>query len=153
MAGTTVVNKLNELLEPNEWQITIVDQEEVHYYQPGFLFIPFGIYKKGDVIKPKQTFIPSNVEMIVSEIELIEPERNQVRLVGDSINERVLAYDYLIIATGTHPRPDETPGLADGQWRKSIHDFYTFEGALALARTSEDLGRWPPGGQHRRHAD
>ena len=34
MAGTTVVNKLNDLLDPNEWQITIVDQDEVHYYQP-----------------------------------------------------------------------------------------------------------------------
>jgi sulfide:quinone oxidoreductase len=69
--------------------------------------------------------------MILSEIELIEPEHNRVRIAKDN---RVLNYDVLIIATGTSPRPEETPGLMDGQWRKSVHEFYTFEGAVALAR-------------------
>jgi sulfide:quinone oxidoreductase len=40
----------------------------------------------------------------------------------------------LVIATGTHPRPDETPGLTESAWRETIHDFYTFEGAVALAK-------------------
>jgi sulfide:quinone oxidoreductase len=69
--------------------------------------------------------------MIVSEIEMIEPEHNRVRIAKDN---RYLNYDFLIIATGAHSRPDETPGLDDGDWRKSIHDFYTFEGAVALAK-------------------
>lgn len=130
-AGTMVANKLSHVLNRNEWKITIVDQDETHYYQPGFLFLPFGIYGENDVIKPKRDFIPPGVEMVVSEISLIEPEQNRVRLAKD---DRILNYDFLIIATGTHPRPEETPGLEDGQWRKSIHDFYTFEGATALAK-------------------
>jgi sulfide:quinone oxidoreductase len=138
-AGTMVVNKLSHMLDRDEWKITIVDQEETHYYQPGFLFIPFGIYGPNDVIKPKRDFIPAGVEMIVSEIDLIEPEQNRVRLAKD---KRTLSYDFLIIATGTHPRPDETPGLTDGQWRQSIHDFYTHEGAVALAK---HLRNWEGG--------
>jgi sulfide:quinone oxidoreductase len=130
-AGTMVVNKLSQTLDKNEWKITLVDQNEVHYYQPGFLFIPFGIYKPEDVIKPKRDFVPAGVEMIVSEIELIEPEQNKVRLVKD---QRVLDYDFLIIATGAQPRPDQTPGLSETEWRKSIHDFYTYEGAIALGK-------------------
>jgi sulfide:quinone oxidoreductase len=130
-AGTIVANKLRPLLSQEEWKITIVDQEETHYYQPGFLFIPFGIYGENDVIKPKRNFIPPGVELIMSPIELVEPEQNRVRL---SQGNRFLTYDYLIIATGTHPRPDQTPGLDDAEWRQSIHDFYTFEGAKALAR-------------------
>ena len=43
-AGTMIVNRLNRLLDQDEWKITIVDQHEMHYYQPGFLFIPFGMY-------------------------------------------------------------------------------------------------------------
>jgi sulfide:quinone oxidoreductase len=54
--GTVMLNKLNGVLDKNEWQITIVDQNENHYYQPGFLFIPFEIYSKKDVIKPKRDF-------------------------------------------------------------------------------------------------
>ncbi len=130
-AGTMVVNKLSHILDRDEWKITIVDQNETHYYQPGFLFIPFGIYGQNDVIKPKRDFIPPGVEMIVSEIQLIAPDKNQVQLAKE---KRVLNYDVLIIATGTHPRPDETPGLQDGEWRKSIHDFYTYDGTVALAK-------------------
>jgi sulfide:quinone oxidoreductase len=131
-AGTMVANKLSHVLNRDEWKITIVDQHETHYYQPGFLFIPFGIYGENDVIKPKRDYIPPGVEMIVSEIELIEPEQNRVRIAKDN---RTLSYDYLIIATGTAPRPEETPGMADSsEWRKSIHEFYTHEGAVALAK-------------------
>ncbi len=130
-AGTMVANKLSHVLSRDEWKITIVDRDETHYYQPGFLFIPFGIYGENDVIKPKRDFIPPGVEMILSDIELIEPDQNRVKIVKDN---RYLYYDYLIIATGTHPRPDETPGLNDGAWRQNIHDFYTFDGAVALAK-------------------
>ncbi len=46
-AGTMILNKLEPVLDKDEWQITIVDQYETHYYQPGFLFIHFCIYNKG----------------------------------------------------------------------------------------------------------
>lgn len=134
-AGTMIANKLSHKLGNYEWDIVIVDQKRKHYYQPGFLFIPFGLYKPEDVIKPTRQFIPENVELVFSEIERVDPEENRVYLVEDG---RSLEYDYLIIATGTHPRPEETPGLIESEWRKSIHDFYTFEGAVALAEKLKD---------------
>ena len=63
-----------------------------------------------------------------ADIDKIEPDQNKVLLDGG----KVLQYDYLIIATGTHTRPEETPGLKDKLWYKSIFDFYTVEGAVAL---------------------
>jgi len=138
-AGTMVANRLSRLLDRAEWQITIVDQEETHYYQPGFLFIPFGIYQKNDVVKPKRDFIPVGVELIVSPIELIEPAQNRVQLVKD---RRTLSYDFLVIATGAQTRPEETPGLHEHEWYKSIYDFYTVDGALALAK---QLRTWQGG--------
>ena len=111
-AGTMMLNKLQPVLDKEEWQITIVDQYETHYYQPGFLFIPFGIYKKEDVIKPKGDFFPIGVNVIYSDIEKINADDNNVELEGG----KVLNYDYLIIATGTQTRPDETPGLQGDLW-------------------------------------
>ena len=40
--GTIVANKLVKELNGQEWQITIIDNDEIHHYQPGWLFIPFG---------------------------------------------------------------------------------------------------------------
>ncbi len=128
-AGTIMVNKLAPVLDSARWQITLVDQSETHYYQPGFLFIPFGIYTPRDVVKPRRDFIPPGVEVIISEIEKIEPAQNRVLLK----NNVVLPYDYLIIATGTRIHPEETEGMMDDLWHKEKFDFYTIEGATALA--------------------
>ena len=129
-AGTMVVNRLCDRLNGGEWQATIVDQNETHYYQPGFLFIPFGMYSRQDVIKPRRDFIPPNVELIMSRIEAIDPEKKQVKLATG----RLLNYDILVIATGTDIRPEQTAGLKEHEWRKSIHEFYTPDGAVALAK-------------------
>ena len=128
--GTIMANKLVPALDQKEWEITIVDQHTTHYYQPGFLFLPFDIYTKNDVIKPKREFIPREVNYIQSEIDVIEPSNNRVKLV----NNQVLAYDYLIIATGTRINPEETEGMKEGGWYKNIFDFYTVEGAEKLSR-------------------
>lgn len=133
-AGTMMVNKLHKLLDMNDWEITIVDQHKTHYYQPGFLFIPFGIYTLQDVTKPKYDFFPPGINVIFSGIERIAGDKNEVLLEGG----RILNYDFLIIATGTQTRPDMTPGLTGKLWYKDIFDFYTIEGAVALYRKIKD---------------
>lgn len=129
-AGTMVANRLHNLLNLDEWQITLVDQDPVHYYQPGYLLIPFGMYTAKDVVKPKNLFIPAGLKLIQAGIELIEPETKKVRL----NNGDTLSYDVLIIATGADIHPEETPGLAEDEWGKSIHTFYSMQGALNLAK-------------------
>jgi sulfide:quinone oxidoreductase len=137
-AGTMVANRLNRMLDMDEWFITLVDPEPIHYYQPGFLFLPFGIYTKKDVMKPKHDFIPSHAKLIKSSVEMIDSTHNQVHL----SDATTLDYDYLIIATGADIHPEETPGLAEHEWGKSIHTFYSFEGANALA---QKLRTWEGG--------
>jgi sulfide:quinone oxidoreductase len=129
-AGTMMANKLRKALDRDEWNITIVDKHRTHYYQPGFLFIPFGIYNKNDVTKPKSDFIPAGVELIFADIDKIVGAENKVFLIGG----QVIQYDFLIIATGTHTAPEATTGLMGKLWQKEIFDFYTHEGAIALQR-------------------
>ncbi len=129
-AGTMMANKLIKALDKEEWRITLIDQYKTHYYQPGFLFIPFGIYNKQDVIKPKANFFPIGIRSIFSKVDRIDAKENKVLLDGgQSIN-----YDYLIVATGTKTCPEETLGLKEDLWYKNIFDFYTIEGALALQK-------------------
>ena len=138
-AGTMVVNKLRRRLSPHEWAITVVDRDDAHHYQSGYLFVPFGTYDRDDVVRTRHHFLPDGVEMVLGEVDRVAPEQNEV-LLADG---RRLAYDYLVIATGTTPRPDQTPGMDGSEWRRSIFDFYTLEGAEALAEALErfDHGR------------
>ena len=136
-AGTMAANPLSPQLHKDEWSITIIDQHQTHYYQPGYLFIPFGIYRPDEVTKPTKRFIPTGVDLVTGAIHKVVAEENKV-LLEDG---QEFLYDYLIIATGTTPRPDETPGMAD-DLGGSVHEFYTFEGATALA---EKLRTWEGG--------
>ncbi len=137
-AGTMVVNKLRRRLDVDEWTITIVDQNDTHLYQPGLLLLPFGVYTPEELVKPRAGFIPDGVELMVGEVDRVDASANEVHLANGS----VLIYDYLVIASGTSPRPDQTPGMDGDQWRTSVFDFYTLEGAVALR---DKLASWEGG--------
>ncbi len=137
-SGTMMANILRKKLPVNEWNITIVDKEETHYYQPGFLFLPFDIYKPKQVKKSIDKFIPKGVNLIREKIDRISKDTDQVILQ----NGATLSYDLLIIATGTDIAPQEIEGMLGDQWHKDIFDFYTFEGAKNLR---DKLKSWEGG--------
>ena len=137
-AGTMAANTLRPRLPRDEWKITVVDATDTHHYQPGYLFIPFGIYRPDEVTKPRRRFLPSGVDLVLGEIDRVAADENTVRLTDGT----ELGYDYLIIATGTTPRPAETEGMLGEEWGRSIHEFYTYDGAVALA---EKLKTWDGG--------
>jgi sulfide:quinone oxidoreductase len=132
-AGTMMAAKMRRNLDRDEWEITVVDQDDRHIYQPGLLFIPFSIYRTRDVIKPRSRYIPRGVEFIVSEIDAIEPDQNRVRLSGGG----ELEYDFLVIATGSRIVPEETEGLTEAGWQETAFDFYTLDGASKLEAALE----------------
>jgi sulfide:quinone oxidoreductase len=133
-AGTIMAHRLGREVDRLGWKIQMVDQHPTHFYQPGFLFMPFGIYSEKDVVKPKRRFIPRGVEYVEATVERIDAEANRVRLA----NGVELPYDVLLVATGAHPVPSQTEGLEGGDWRKRVHDFYTYDGARALAAKMRD---------------
>lgn len=126
--GTLMANRLARRLDAKEWSITVVDRDDVHYYQPGQLFIPFGIYDRDKITRTRSEFLPKGATFVVSGIERIDPKANAV-LLDDG---RSLPYDILIVATGSTIVPSETPGMLDG-WRDSVQEFYTADGSVALA--------------------
>jgi sulfide:quinone oxidoreductase len=137
-AGTMMANHLDHELNPSEWEIVIIDERKEHYYQPGYLFLPFDIYTPEDIIKPIQKFIPKKVQLLNEKIEKINAKENEVWLSkGESLH-----YDVLIIATGAKIAPGEIQGMQGEEWYSTVFDFYTFEGALALR---DKLREWEGG--------
>jgi sulfide:quinone oxidoreductase len=132
-SGTMMANHLVKKLPKKEWNITIVDQYKTHYYQPGFLFLPFDIYSEEQVKKVGNKFIPKGVNYVQKKIEQIFPEENKVQL-----EDETLQYDILIVATGCKIAPQETEGMKGENWHKNIFDFYTYEGSLALRNKLRD---------------
>ena len=137
-AGTVMANQLVKEIDTKYWHITIVDPRDFHYYQPGFLFLPFGVYEEADVIRPIKKFLPDEVRFIQKEVSKILNQENRV-IFNDG---QSMEYTILIVATGTEIDPKEIPGMYGEEWRQSIFDFYTFDGAVALR---EKLTHWTGG--------
>lgn len=134
-AGTVVANKLRPQLPRDAWTITVVAREDVHDYQPGYLFLPFGTYTTRQVRRTSSEFLPEGVEFVIADIDRVDPQGDVVHLADG----RTLPYDYLLIATGTTPRPDQTPGMPEGLAAGTVHEFYTYEGAQRLATALADF--------------
>ncbi len=137
-AGTSCANRARKRLPADTWKITVVDADDVHMYQPGFLFLPFGIYSPAEIARPRKKFLRQGVDFIVGSVETVVPSQCEVKLASGV----TLPYDYLVIATGTSPRPDQTPGMLGEEWRQSIHEFYSYDGAVALR---DRLREWDGG--------
>ncbi len=124
--GTMVAANLAKKLNLKEWQITIIDKDEIHHYQPGWLFIPFGVYTAKDCQKPKREFIPAGVNYVTDEVVGLDTSKREVQ--G---KKEAYPYDWLVIASGCSIVPEEVDGMME-DWRKNIFDFYTLDGARTL---------------------
>ena len=137
-AGTIMASHLRKKLPKSDWTITMVDRASHHDYQPGYLFMPFGIYSADDVRRPMKRTVPRGIDFREADVDRIDADANRVLLQDGA----ALPYDILIIATGVHPAPDQVEGMVNGDWRRNVHEFYTFEGAQAL---TERLESWQGG--------
>ena len=88
-AGTMMANHLHRELDDKIWEIDVVDESVNHYYQPGYVFLPFDIYKPEDIIKPVRQFIPKGVNLINDSIDKVIPNENMVRNFADGISSFV----------------------------------------------------------------
>jgi len=133
--GTLTANRLRKHFPKTDLAITVVDQDRDHVYQPGLLFVPFGLAHGEDLVRPRDRQLRRGVDFVESGIERVDTEAQQVVLDGG----RTLPYDVLVIATGARLVPDETEGLTGPGWMETVFTFYDLPGATGLRQALEDF--------------
>jgi sulfide:quinone oxidoreductase len=137
--GTLMANRLRKLYDPGEVQIAVVDKDDRHVYQPGLLFVPFGLARMEEIVRPRHRQLHSGIAFHQTEIDNVALDDDRVHLADGT----TLPYDVLIVATGARLAPEETDGLTGPGWMERVFTFYTPEGAQAL----EEALRWFDGGR------
>jgi sulfide:quinone oxidoreductase len=133
--GTIVANGAAKRL-PDDWTITVIDPEVNHLYQPGLLFLPFGIYDESKLWRKRARTLRKRVDWLQQPVEQIDTETKEVIAGGSRV-----PYDLLVIASGARIRPDLTEGMVDGDWQKRVFDFYTPDGARKLREALRSFHR------------
>jgi sulfide:quinone oxidoreductase len=133
--GTLAANRLRRKFKEDRLRIDIVDQDNQHVYQPGLLFVPFGLAEPDEIVRKRDRQLKKGIHYHQSAIESVDIEANSVALRDGT----TLDYDVLLVATGTRLLFDETEGLTGPGWRETIHTFYDMEGATLLAEALDDF--------------
>ncbi|MEZ5375062.1 MAG: FAD/NAD(P)-binding oxidoreductase [Acidimicrobiales bacterium] len=131
--GTLAANKLRRHYSTSELHIDIIDQNNDHIYQPGLLFVPFGLAEPEEIVRKRDRQLHRDITYHAATIQTVDIEEQTVLL----DNGELLPYDLLLVATGTSLLPDETEGLLGSGWMKDVFTFYDMEGATALAERLE----------------
>lgn len=137
--GTMTANKLRRRYGPEEASIHVVDRDDRHVYQPGLLFVPFGLARLDELVRARRKQLHDGIIFHENEVEEVWTERDEV-LLDDGA---VLPYDVLVVASGARLQPEETVGLTGPGWNERVFTFYTTEGADLLQHALErfDGGR------------
>src|SRR5215203_6617344 len=126
--GTMTANRLHSRFESDNAEIHVVDRDDRHVYQPGLLFVPFGLAHVEEIVRPRRRQLRNGVVFHQNEVESVWVERDEV-LLDDGT---VLPYDVLVVATGVRLQPGETEGMTGPGWMERVFTFYDAEGAAAL---------------------
>ena len=114
--GTLMANRLRKLYALDAVEIAVVDRDDRHIYQPGLLFVPFGLASVDEIVRPRARQLHKGISFHETGIDHVELEADIVHLEDGT----TLAYDVLIVATGTHLQPEETEGMTGAGWMEKI---------------------------------
>ena len=126
--GTLMANRLRKLYDAGSTEITVVDNDDRHVYQPGLLFVPFGLAQPEEIVRPRHRQLHAGIAFRQTDVDYVDLESDAVRFTDGA----VLPYDVLVIATGARLQPEETEGLTGPGWLEKVFTFYDLEGATAL---------------------
>lgn len=134
MGGTIVANglarSLASQLRIGEASLTILGTTPNHLYQPGLLYVPFGLSREAELCRSERAILDRRVNFVVDPARQIDVDHNCVE--GES--GKIYRYDYLVIATGSRLAPEMVPGLEEGAYQ-----FYDPEGARKTREALDDF--------------
>jgi sulfide:quinone oxidoreductase len=126
--GTLLANRLRRRHAEHELKIDVVDRDNRHIYQPGLLFVPFGLADPEQIVRPRRRQLRPGIGFHQQEIESVSVSEQRVHL-GDGSS---LDYDVLVVASGTRLLPEETEGMLGPGWNESVYTFYDLDSATKL---------------------
>ncbi len=137
--GTMTANRLRRRFDADAAEIHVVDRDDRHVYQPGLLFVPFGLAHVNEIVRPRRRQLRDGIVFHEGEVESVSLDNDEVRLDGGTR----LPYDVLVVASGVRLQPEETEGMTGPGWNERVFTFYGPVGAEALGAALErfDGGR------------
>ncbi|KJU82916.1 sulfide:quinone oxidoreductase [Candidatus Magnetobacterium bavaricum] len=135
-AGVMFSNRMRNEFSPDEVEITVIERNEMHVYQPAFTLVVFDLDDPKNLLRPVKDLFFDGIKLIHDIAVKIDADNNKV--VTEKHGE--ISYDYLVIASGAKLFFEEPEGLKEGiEASKNVFTFYKLDGAIKLRDKLKDM--------------
>lgn len=123
-AGITMAAYLSDMLRYDD--ITIIEPNDTHYYQPGYTLIAADVFTPEEVARPTKTLIPGQVKWIKDSVAELNPDNNSLLTM---LNGKI-SYDYLVLVPGCQMDFNLVEGISrETLGEGNVHCMYDYNGA------------------------
>jgi sulfide:quinone oxidoreductase len=122
ITANNLAYRLSDEIRSGNVKITVIDKNEYHYYQPGFLFIALSLMTPKEITRHVKSVLVPGINFIKDEVSRVDLNNRIVY----TMSGKQLNYDYLVISTGARLDLDSVPGI------KGVDHFYSLDAALRL---------------------
>ena len=130
--GTMTANRLRRRFDADEAEIHVVDRDDRHVYQPGLLFVPFGLAHVDEIVRPRAAPAARRRRL----------PRDRGRAGLDSSATRCCSTTARCSPTtcsssrpASRLQPEETEGLTGPGWNERVFTFYDARGRRGARAT------------------
>ncbi len=123
IGGVATANRLRKRLDRRH-RVVLVSREAEFSLAASYLWVMTGERRAEQITRPLQRLQRRGIEVVIGEVERIDPETRTVIVSGKSF-----ASDYIVVSLGADWATDRVPGLAEHG-----HTFATLPGAQILAK-------------------
>jgi sulfide:quinone oxidoreductase len=122
ITANNLAYRLSDEIRSGNVKVTVIDKNEYHYYQPGFLFIALSLMTPKEITRHVKSVLVPGINFIKDEVSRVDLNNRIVY----TMSGKQLNYDYLVISTGARLDLDSVPGI------KGVDHFYSLDAALRL---------------------
>jgi sulfide:quinone oxidoreductase len=108
IAANLLAKQLHKEIHAGQAGVYLVSGSKHHIFQPGYLHVAFANQNPNEITKSEAKLVNTRVSRI-DEARIDLAAKTVTLASGEE-----LAYDYLIVATGSVPDPSAIPGLSEG---------------------------------------
>lgn len=106
IGGLPAAYELRHLLSPSH-QITLISASPKFTFIPSLPWVTMGLTRLSDVqVDLKTALAHRGIDLIIGEVTNIEPIKREI-----TVKDRVISYDFVLVATGAELALDVIPGL------------------------------------------
>lgn len=134
MGGTILANnlarRLRGELKSGKASITMLSATDQHMYQPGLLYVAVGKMSPDELYRDQAGLLESSIRFEVDPVTKFDLAGNNVTTESGKRHD----YDVIVVATGSRPHAEGTPGLAENALQ-----FYTEVDALNMYKSLQEF--------------